>query len=828
MIGNGTTSIASGQKALASLIDSVSAHDAGRNEAETRFHIIDRILGDCLGWPPDVVHVEQAGPDRTYSDYELGEPRCAIWEAKGQSHVFELPAAVEHRAIRDLPSVMALNDKAAAAIRQVQVYCASRGVEVAVATNGFQLIAFLATRSDGIPPLEGRCLVIDSPDQLVEEFSRVWQTLSPAGVAERRLRRLLNAGEDQALPPKLSSRLSNYPRYRYPSELQTTLRTLGELLLVDAIEAADVEQLFYRECYCESGTLSQHALVSKRMLKARYTAMFDQAVPAPTVTPMESASVKDPMSDELAVETMSGRPIILIGDVGVGKTSFLKHLMYVTASEELKNALYLYMDLGSQGALSGELKTFVLTEIERQLYEGYGIDVYEDGFVRGVYHGDIMRFRRGIYGSLREEDPQRYEEKVRGFLAARLEARDQHLKASTAHLVRGRRKQVVIVLDNADQRDYEVQQAAFIIGQNFAKDWGAAVFLAVRPQTFHRSRQVGSLTAYPHRVFTISPPRVDRVIEKRLLFAVNLAEGNTSSRWLADVELQLPNIAYFLKALIYSLSVNSDLVEFLSNITAGNIRAVVEFVASFIGNANVDAKKIIRIMEHEGRYRIPIHEFWKAALVGEYSYYDSTSSIALNLFDVTRADSREHFLIPMILGFLDSDGEHRTVEGFVHSKDIVDEMQDWSFARDVSEGALRRANNKRLLETPQRVTFDEDEGGLIGRLPEFFRISTVGAYHLRRWIGDFAYLDVMAFDTPILDDGTRDELGKTVESFAIEDRLDRARIFRSYLGRVWRGSDLAPRYFDWSLAMQTGKGSFDRVAKVVGSGGQRGNGKVRG
>ena len=818
MFGTGTTSIATGQEALARLIESVSTDELGRNEAETRFHIIDRILTDCLGWPRDLVHVEQSGPDHTYTDYELGAPRCAIWEAKRQSHTFELPATVEDRAIRDLPSVMALSDEATAAIQQVQTYCISRGVEVAVATNGFQLIAFLATRSDGMPPLSGRCLVVSSPDQLAEEFPRVWQTLSPAGVAERRLRRLLNAGEDQPLPPKLSSRLSSYPRYRYPSELQTTLRTLGELLLIDAIEAADVEEQFYRECYCESGTLSQHALVSKRMLKARYTAMFDRAAASPKITPIETATDKSPMAEELAMETTSGRPIILIGDVGVGKTSFLKHLMYVTAREEFNNALYLYIDLGSKGALSEELKTFVLTEMEQQLYDRYEIDVNEDRFVRGVYHGDVMRFRKGIFGSLREQDPDQYEGKVRDLLGTKLQSRDQHLRAAMAHLVRGQRKQVVIVLDNADQRDYDVQQAAFIIGQNFAKDWGAAVFLAVRPQTFHRSKQVGSLTAYPHRVFTISPPRVDRVIGRRLVFALNLAEGNTSARWLADVELQLPNIGYFLRALIHSLSVNSDLVEFLSNITAGNIRAVVEFVASFIGNANVDAKKIIRIMEEGGRYTIPIHEFWKAALVGEYSYYDSTSSMALNLFDLTRADPQEHFLVPMILGFLDSDDEHRTDEGFVYSKDIVAEMQNWSFAVDVTEGALRRANNKRLLETPQRVTFDEDEGGLIGRLPEFFRISTLGAYHLRRWIGEFAYLDAMAFDTPVIDDATREELAATVESFAIEDRLHRALSFRTYLARAWRGSDLAPRYFDWSLVMKMGERSFDRVAKVVAKG----------
>ena len=78
-------------------------------------------------------------------------------------------------------------------------------------------------------------------------------------------------------------------------------------------------------------------------------------------------------------------------------------------------------------------------------------------------------------------------------------------------------------------------------------------------------------------------------------------------------------------------------------------------------------------------------------------------------------------------------------------------MQEWSFTPEATEAALRRANNKKLLESPRRVTFDEDEGGLLGDMPEYFRISTIGAYHLLRWITEFSYLDAVSYDTPILD-----------------------------------------------------------------------------
>ena len=812
----GTTTIAEGKVALERLLKDIGESKSDWNESETRFQIIDRIIIDCLGWPRESVRLEQSQEGKAYTDYELGNPRCAIWEAKRKNRIFELPADPQGNLTKDLPSVMALNTEASDAIRQVQEYCSARGVELAIATNGHQIISFLATRSDGIAPLDGRCLVINGYQKLQDCFPKVWQMLSPAGVEERRLYRLLNIGEDRALPQKLSLLLPHYPRYRYPSELQTTLRSLSELLLIDVVDQQDTEKSFYEQCYCVSGALSQHAIVSKRMLAARYTHLFDQAEQSPKMSPVLTRQGKPEITPDLILtEAISQRPIVLIGDVGVGKTSFLKHLMFISAFEEFQKAIYIYIDFGSQGALSEDLNDFVLIEIENQLLKDHDIDVHEEMFVRGVYNSDISRFKRGIYRGLRDQDPAGYNQKLLEFLEEKTRHRDRHLNKAISHIAKGRKKQVVFTLDNADQREYEVQQAAFIIAQNLAKDWAAAVFIAVRPQTFYKSKQVGSLTAYPHRVFTIAPPRVDLVIKKRLEFALNMAEGRINIGQLRDIQINLVNIVSFIKALLFSLKSNEELVEFLSNITAGNIRSVVEFVAKFIGSANVDAEKIINIMEDKKSYRIPIHEFWKSALLGEYSYYDPKSSIAINLFDIRSANQNEHFLMPMILGYLNFEGDYRTSEGFVFSTSVVDEMQEWGFTQEATEAALRRANNKKLLETPQRVTFEEDEGGLFGDIPECFRISTIGAYHLLRWISEFSYLDAMSYDTPILDGELNDSLKPKIASFAINDRFDRTQDFRGYLNKIWHSSNLSPRYFDWSNLLTSGNESFRRVKKAI-------------
>ena len=298
-------------------------------------------------------------------------------------------------------------------------------------------------------------------------------------------------------------------------------------------------------------------------------------------------------------------------------------------------------------------------------------------------------------------------------------------------------------------------------------------------------------------------------------FARKVAEGQIHIERFRTVRFQLGNIAIFLRALLYSLSNNRELVEFLSNITAGNIREIIEFVKNFIGSANVNAQKIIDIMEREERYIIPIHEFWKAALLGQYSYYHPESSLAFNLFDIRGPDPNEHFLVPMILGYINDPGDHESKEGYVSTSSIVAEMQEWGFGPVVTESGLRRVNNKRLVETPQRVTFEEDESGLYGEMPEYFRINTIGAYHLLRWITEFSYLDAVMYDTPILKKDVRNRIMPLINSFSIVDRLERTLEFRRYLSRVWHSSQLAPRYFNWTLSLAGGEESFRRVQKGI-------------
>ncbi|HHV7111363.1 TPA: hypothetical protein ACUM24_001943, partial [Haemophilus influenzae] len=124
-------------------------------------------------------------------------------------------------------------------------------------------------------------------------------------------------------------------------------------------------------------------------------------------------------------------------------------------------------------------------------------------------------------------------------------------------ITKERRRQTIICLDNADQRDTNIQQEAFLVAQEIAKSWGVLTFISMRPQTFFNSKKNGVMAAYPQHVFTISPPKTSDVINKRLIFAKKIANGDIG--FLDSVELSLKNFSDVVDIMLNSFeSSNGD------------------------------------------------------------------------------------------------------------------------------------------------------------------------------------------------------------------------------------------------------------------------------
>lgn len=396
-----------------------------KNEAQTRFHIIDRVLEDCFNWRDDI-EVEKHESKNGFTDYELGKPRILVVEAKREGIPFEIPAGLSQQLTIPIQSLFEANTALKEAIEQVQAYCARRGVPLALVTNGHQYVAFLASRTDGVDVFDGDALVFTSLEHMHHHFTQAWNYLSKAGIEENRLFRLLTTG-DKRLPNKLSSQLVDYPKIRYPSEVQASLKQLSELFIQDIMDNPELESNFYKDCYCESGALNKYALLSKNVLEARYAAIFSASEEQPSVQPVTSKKGSN-FSPDIVAEALSRRPIVLIGDVGVGKTSFVKNLRHNSAHEEFNKAIYVYIDLGANASLNTDINSFILDQIEHQLLRQYEVDTYDNNFIHGVYDSEIRRFAKGLWGGYKDSNPEKYQEKLIEELANLVENKSNHMK----------------------------------------------------------------------------------------------------------------------------------------------------------------------------------------------------------------------------------------------------------------------------------------------------------------------------------------------------------------------------------------------------------------
>ena len=284
------------EQALAAIDDLAkwySTSTAERNEATTRLLLIDRLFFDCLGWHKEDVEVE-AVLGGEYADYVFSAPRqLLIVEAKREGTYFEIPAG-ERRIELSLAPLLRSNAPLKAAVHQVAEYCHTRGVPLGCVTNGHQLVAFIATRNDGVPLLEGRALVFPSLDAMAGSFLELWQALSKPGVAAKNVARRLLGESVAKLPPKLADAITPYPGLKRRPPLQIDLQLLSELIIEDVVRSRDLEPAFLRESCCHSGALSQYAMTTKAILGARYANVLDSS---PGVT--TPASTRDGISPEI-------------------------------------------------------------------------------------------------------------------------------------------------------------------------------------------------------------------------------------------------------------------------------------------------------------------------------------------------------------------------------------------------------------------------------------------------------------------------------------------------------------------------------------------------
>lgn len=748
------------------------------NEATTRLRVIDTILFDVLGWDKGDVEAEKWHRAVGYSDYVFGPASAMVLEAKRDGVSFVLP----DRTYPDAPVRFSLLAKecpeAADALRQAQSYAAERGARYSAITNGRQWILSL-TFVPGQFVEDRSVFVFESIDAIGEKFRLFYECFSTSAIATNLPNERLLDARRAPPPPKLSSKIVNYPVPADRNTLVNTLRRVLQLVWDEANFDTD-SAIFLERCYIVPDPSEDMLRVARELLEQRSaTDSFYRNAPIPA-----SASIlltQKKLADEDALDRE--QPIVLLGRVGNGKSTFLKYLRHIAAKEVLdKDYIQIDIDFIDRPETAGHVPTFILDAVEHQLKKTYQIEIDSDPFVRSALRRQLKEFHATPRGKLLAT-PGREQELANAevdYLESFTKDRAKYLQYVMRHIRGSYGKSIAIFFDNLDRQKDDIQEQAFLRASAIAADWTALVFVCLRPSTVQKSVARGVLDTIAPRMIFVSPPKTAPMLRKRFQYAAQFASkalpptAYVRASFTPETEESMPRAVELFEACDQSILRKPHIAQQYESVANGNVRLIIRYVRDTLTSNHLNTEKLTSRNYQPGEFELKENETLRALIFGPYTHYEPNSSLFANLFDINRADKSEHFSRLLLLefchrfahsvdqyGFTPIDGIHAYMASLGYSAHHVSEVIDLLFAKKYLEG---RDHDE---ETPT--------------LGDQVRITSLGRYHVSTLVRKFDYLDAVVVDTPILDEKIR---AKMSDARAMDQRTYRAREFLRYLDQA--------------------------------------------
>jgi len=740
---------------------------ANANEATTRLRVIDTLLFEILDWDREDVDAEHYCRAEGYADYvcAVEGQHLLVIEAKRTETTFVLGADNLESRPYSFGFIASESKDAANALQQAIGYAATLGAHYVAITNGRQWLMTL-TYVEGKELSERLVFVFESFEAIKARFRVFCQCFSKYQLSRHEIHGALLDILLKPAPSKVSARIPGYPqpaeRNVFQNELSYVLNYVWQVMSQD-----EGSSDFVTNCYVSPDSHNDTIALVKELIVKRTA---EDAI----LTQHDIKSI-DSLPQQIA-HLPSEKPFVILGQIGRGKTSFLKYLRHVAASELLTGFIQLDINFIDRPDDASQIPAYVYDEIERQLLDLYDIDIREDRFVRGVLHFELQRLKNTPRGKAASDDTNRYKEYELDEIDKILQDRHAYLTRVFHHLKKGRNCSVAIFMDNLDRRETEIQEQAFLRASAMARDWASLTFVCLRPDTFHRSREGGVLDAIAPTTFTVAHPDLALLLKRRFAYAKAIANGERLTSATVDgynpqIRVKLPDASLLLGSCEFAARKRHGIIPILEAVSNGNIRRLLDFARSVLCSGHLDTKKILGIIQTDGSYTLPDFEGVKALLYGEYKHYYEIEAPFINLFDISHAQRMEHFLALCVLHFLSRNSENGPSRGFTARRDLTAYLSGVGFSLQASDEVLRRLEAKQLIEAA--ILPAEDD-----RDHKRFRLTTLGTFHLHYLCHVFQYIDAMTLDTPIIDQDTR---ACMVDTMLIRDRVKRTKAFLDYL-----------------------------------------------
>jgi GTPase SAR1 family protein len=793
-------------------------HLSEPNEAETRAELIDVILS-ALGWESGGFAREVHTGTGDYVDYELArhDPTIVI-EAKRTGKAFLLDeASLTSSIIRSINSLWSNGGKhLRETLKQAATYCNDRGIPYACITNGHQWLFFRGLSTESFKWKDGKIVIFSSPESIITNFDTFLGCLAPFKVKTSYLHRLLSRPTSHELPAAIIPEHRLRIRHKNLTDSQTDIRRIIGEKFFGRIHGGDRPEML-EGCYIEPGGRPDFHHTLRRLLDDTVSSEIRSDE---NITVFDGSS-KDFINRVKSLELSSSirYPILVVGNVGVGKTTFLyRTLLNLRESGEndsiqSESAIFSYTEYENQGNIENFDERNIQEEVAEQILKNLRdtavrilkkrddisenskeeVDCDSSKTMHTMMRNDLDKEKN--LGGHFKNNPEKWEERkyeiFKEYRQKKVDFLIHYIKHLRARFKRkdGSRYPILIIVDNIDQASSQYQKCVYGLALRLAKETPAVVIISVREDTYSEGRQPkGFLSASPLEfVFHVQAPPLDSLLRQRIKYMDLSIDNNIIPKGLRNAITDIQEIKNIVAKGL--LGGRRESLEVLSALSGHDTRSSLRIVREYILGASVVESSLTSSVE-----------FLLESLIVTNNLKHQLS--LKKLFDADPHIIPLHWLRLRLLSYYNWAYEQQADRNLLEDTELViGKFSAWGYPSYAIEQALEDLCKQELLN-PIHENSSE-------RLPPRITISPSGYAHITRLASQPVYRTVMAlicrwYDTELVhrfieeaehsgtDDGVSLSdivLANTVSIFdaylsAAKSREDKA-LSHSFNSKIW-------------------------------------------
>lgn len=724
---------------------------ADANEAETRLKLIDRVVFGVLGWRHEDVSVEERVSEdglTTYADYVIrtGLTSLVIEAKKVGKSILEVPNKRKEKLGRKLVSA-----ETGQSIIQARDYARKLGIPFAVVTNGSQWVVFPATRTDSVKFEDSSAIIFPNIfSALQDDYAEFSEILSRSEVIRGSLENeLLGRIEDQIEIRRLNKFFpNNFTKVRRNS-------------LFHIIEGA------VTKAFTEDIVQNDPDLLEKCYVTTRDRTRFDRRI-GMHITKRDSPSSRAPIKPlspygrkqlQSAIEQAADRTrplaLIVLGQVGAGKTTFINHMRWVSQKAlfepraDIAYPHWVYIDCRTLTPEESPLE-FIINHMFAYAQEDDFMRGY-DRCIRYAYKTDIEALEKGPLDLLAFDQGEQ-KRKIASFIMKEYEERRPYVEKIYSYCALN--SPVFLVVDNVDQfQSEEFQATIFSDAMALAQRLRLNLILAMRDATYVAQKNKPSFDAFDFDPVYIEAPDIRAVLSRRFLVARALLQKQPAE-FMAEngARVLLEDSSIIVDMLVDSV-LGTEVEAVLSILATSDVRLALRMTREFLQYGYTATGKAIQIYQRTGKYQLPRHEAIRAIMLGNQSTYSEKLSVIGNPLDAQLSLTSAQLLRLFVLNGLvqrASTTSSAAIEGTV----IKQVLNSLGYGDGMALRVLDDLCELRFIFTTSHAAASFEAS---------FVPSRLGGYVVRHLLGTFVYLENIMVDTFISDGKVWEELKSLTE-----------------------------------------------------------------